>query len=297
MFERDIRVGLTLMFAPLYAGPIAAGWSAAPPTTLAIFAAVFFLIQLRFGRAKAQTVPAQISALGFLALVQICIVAITYGVGMALTLLTGPLPLPLWFPLALTGCSAAFGALRYRKAQDDAAMIDLIDRTINTLETGAPFDPDMPLDDAENNAAANTALSALYALPDTATAADIDPIVQRLAAHRDHAGYWDLLAKINTGYRNVDFALLRFLASAKMRAELIPEKSLGPALEQILEGDDPAVLSELVMLIETLLSEGAQASALPSPQTLIQMAKQFPALTPLIARVQKEHDIWQPQDR
>lgn len=121
MFERYSRSGLALMFAPLYAGPLAAGWSHAPLLTLAILAAVFFLIQLRFGRAPAKTLPAQIIALIFLALVQICVVAMTYGVGMGLALLTGPLPLPLWFPLALTGCSAAIGALRYRHAQDDAA--------------------------------------------------------------------------------------------------------------------------------------------------------------------------------
>lgn len=291
MFERYSRSGLALMFAPLYAGPVAAGWSTAPPSTLAIFAAVFFLMQLRLGRAKAQGIPAQIIALVFLALVQICVVAIAYGVGMALAMLTGPLPLPLWFPLALTGCSAAFGALRYRHAQDDAAMLDLIDRTINTLESGVPFD------DETNNTAADETLSALYALPGTATAADIDPIVQRLETHKDQAGYWDLLAEINEGYRNVDFAMLRFLASPKIRTELMPEEPLGFALEQVLQGTDPAVLSELAMLIETLLSEGAPASALPSPETLIEKAKQFPALIPLIARVQKEHDLWQSQDR
>jgi hypothetical protein len=140
MFERHSRSGLALMFAPLYAGPVAAGWSTAPPATLVVFASVFFLIQLSFGRTKTKNSTSQVVALVFLALVQIGITLLTFGVGSGLAMLTGPLPLPVWFPLALTGCSAAIGALRYRHAQDDAAMLDLIDRTINTLETGTPFD-------------------------------------------------------------------------------------------------------------------------------------------------------------
>ncbi|MFT5343372.1 MAG: hypothetical protein ACI9BH_002591, partial [Paracoccaceae bacterium] len=130
-------------------------------------------------------------------------------------------------PLALTGCSAAIGALRYRYAQDDAAMLELIERTVNTLETGAPF--------------------------------DVDP-------HR----YAGLLAKITKGLRD----------------DPTPQAHLGLALEQILESGDPVVLAELTALIETLLNQNAPADALPSSQTLITKAKQFPTLSPLITRVQ-----------
>jgi len=134
---RDSRPALALMTAPLYAGPIAAGWSASSIQTLPIFAAVFFLMQLQLGRAAPQPVKAQVPALILLALVQISVVSLAYGGGALLALLTGPLPLPLWFPLALIGCSAALGAVRFRRALDDAAMLDLIDRVEKTLSTGA----------------------------------------------------------------------------------------------------------------------------------------------------------------
>lgn len=175
-------------------------------------------------------------------------------------------------------------------------MLDLIDRTVNTRETGVSFDDDLAHDNIKQKRSVDEALNALYTLPETANVADIDQIVQRLEAISDHHGYFGLLAEINEGFRNVDLAMLRFLASPKMRNDLIPQQHLGFALDQILEGDDPAVLSELTMLVETLLSENAPASALPSPVSLINRAEQFPTLRPLIARVQKEHDTWQSQN-
>ena len=133
MSGRDRNFGLTLMFAPLYVGPVAAGWSAASPITLFIFFGVIYLIHLRTTQGKSHKVSDQIVSLVTLAIVHMSIIAAAFGIGMLLAMLTGPLTLPVWFPLALTGCSAAIGALRYRHAQDDAAMLDLID----TLENSA----------------------------------------------------------------------------------------------------------------------------------------------------------------
>lgn len=292
MFERYSRSGVILMAAPLYAGPVAAGWSAAPVVSLGIFAAVFFLMQLHFGQAKVQDITAQVLALILLALAQIIIVALAYGLGKILALLTLPLPLPIWFPLALTGCSAGFSALRFRHSQDDAAMLDLIDRTLVTLETSAPFDADTPPPTnaavaTALTAAVATALTALRALPDTAKAGDIDLIVQPLEQQTGHDAYSGLLAAIDNTCRAVDFAMLRYLASPRVRGDLIRTTPLGLAFEQILNSNDPTILNEAATLIATLLQENATAHALPTSEHLRIKAKQCAALAPLIAQVQQ----------
>ena len=50
MFARYSRSGLILMAAPLYAGPLVAGWSLLPWQTGAVLAGIFCLMQLLGGK-------------------------------------------------------------------------------------------------------------------------------------------------------------------------------------------------------------------------------------------------------
>lgn len=285
MFDRYSRTALALMAAPLYAGPVLAGWSAAPTLTILAFASLFFLMQMTLGRATADGVAAQVSALAFLALVQLVLVTIVFAAGMGIALITGTLPLPLWLPLGLSAIGAVVGVLRYRSTSDDAAMLDVLDHAITSIEIGLPVTGDKVLQDEWDQ----EALTALLALPDTTTVSTIDEIVQRLEQLSGTNAYPGLLAEIDEGNRNVDLAMLRYLASANIRGELLPLNDLGFALELILNSDEPAVLSELIMLIETLLSEGAPARSLPATEILSQKAKQFPDLQSLVTRVHQRH--------
>lgn len=295
MFARYSRSGLALMGVPLYAGPLLAGWSAAPWPVPAAMAALFFLMQLARG---IEIGRGGVAPLLVLAAVQIAVVGAVYGLGRLLAPGTGTLALPVWLPLSLTLFGTAVGVLRYRRTPRDDQMLDFLDQAIEAIERGTP--PDFavgdgdaePLRDTEAETAAQAALEALWGLPDGAGIAAVDPIVQRLEAQADHRAFVHLLAQVDDGSHAVDLAMLRYLASARIRSELAGAPDLGFALSLLLNSDDPVILAELAALIATLLDENAPASALPDHRTMARRGRQFPVLAPLAAQVEEAHRKW-----
>lgn len=286
MFARYSRSGVALMGLPLHAGPLLAGWSMASPAMIAALAALFFLMQLLAGKSAGRGAMPDALFLVLLAVVQVAVVAAVYGVGALLALVTGALPVPVWAPLALTAAGAALGALRYRQTPQDAGMSDVLDQAIAGIETGAAPDFDDEPDPVQ------AALEALWDLPGDAPVGDIDPIVRRLEQDSGAGGFHGLLAEVGEGSRAVDLAMLRYLASPPVRADLIATRELGFALVLLVESDEPAVVAELAMLTATLLDEGAPASELPPPEPLAAWADANPDLAPLVAPVQEAYRKW-----
>lgn len=295
MFARYGRSGLALMGLPLYSGPLLAGWSAAPWPVPAAMAALFFLMQLVRGIDTGRSGVASVLAL---AAVQIAVVGATYGLGSLLALGTGTLALPIWLPLVLTLFGAVIGVLRYRRNPKEEQMWEVLDQAIDAVERGTPLDfgdDDFHAEsrpDPEAEAAAQTALKALWALPDDAPLSRIDPIMQQLELQVGYRAYPSVLAEVDEGFRSVDLGMLRYLASPRVRAELVNTAELGFAVSLLLNSEDAGVQTELAALIATLLDEDAPVSELPDPEALAETARRFPVLAPLVAPVEEEYRKW-----
>lgn len=291
MSPKYSRGALLLMAAPLYAGPLLAGWMVAPWILPGALAALFFLAQVMAGRAStrgAMPLPLYLLAL---ALTQILVVMAVYAGGVGLAAMTGPLDLPIWLPLVLTGLGAAILILRYPHDPQQDEVIGLLDQALESIETKTPYDssPDEESgdeEDAEVQAAAQKAVAALWALPPDAPDTALDDIVQRLEDQVGHHAFPALLAEIGEGFPMIDRAMLRYLLAPAVRHRLVAEGADLPfAFELLLQSGDAQVHADLVTLVQLLLDEQAPPAALPPLEPLRQRAESFPALAPLVLPV------------
>ncbi|MGD9865911.1 MAG: hypothetical protein AB7S99_22150 [Pseudodonghicola sp.] len=279
-----------LMAAPLYAGPLLAGWMGAPWIVPGALAALFFLAQVMAGRAAGRGARPLPLYLLVLALTQIVLVLAVYAAGAGLAVLTGPLALPIWLPLVLTGFGAALLILRHPHELQQDETLDLLGQALETMENGNGFDaePEAEEEDAEVLAAAQEAVSALWALPADAPELALDDIVRRLETRCGHRAFPALLAQIGEGYPTVDRAMLRYLRSPAVRHRLIADKADLPfAFELLLDSGEAGVQADLAALVETLLAESAPPAALPPVDLLRVRAESFPVLAPLVAPVER----------
>ena len=290
MAPRRSRAGLLLMAAPLYGGPLLAGWMRAPCLMPATLAAMFFLAQLFSGRSAARAGMPLVLYLAVLALTQALVVLAIYAAGAGLSTLTGVLPLPLWLPLALTALGASLYALRtpHEPRQDET--ITLLDQALAEIGDGASFDDDEAdsTADPDVRAAVQQAVKALWALPPDAEPAELDQQIDRLERQVGHRAVADLTGAIHQGFPQVDRAFLRYLARPALRHHLIAERiDLRPAFALLLNSDDPGVQDDLVALVQALLEQDAPVSTLPPPEALRARAEEVAALAPLVAPVDR----------
>lgn len=291
MFGKYSRSGLALMGVPLYAGPVLAGWSAAPLWVFVLLVALFFAMQMLRNISYRQAALPPVAQVFVLLAAQVVAVGAAWGVGVLGALALGALAAPAWLPLTLSSVGAVVGALRYRRTPEDDEMDAVMDDALRALETGVPPDwddegddpPPGAADDPAIRAAVQEALETLWALPEDVRVHDIDPIVQRLEDRADHHGFAGLLAELNEGFRAVDLAMLRYLASPRVRRAIMQAEELDFALSLLLESEDEAVLGELAALTMTLIEEGAAPDDLPPLTALKDKAADFPILEDLIA--------------
>ncbi|GHG85996.1 hypothetical protein [Pseudodonghicola xiamenensis] len=277
-----------LMAVPLYAGPLLAGWSDAPAGVAAVLIALTFLARIMAGRLPPRPETPLPLTLMALLLNQSFLVLALYAAGLALTWLGGPLALPLWLPLALTGLGAALLILRHPADPDPHETVDLLEEALEDIDPPAPFEEREQTNapDPEVVEATGRAIAALWALPADARAESCDDIVQELEDRTGPRAFPILLEEIGEGDPAVDRAMIRYLLRPPIRQWLVAEGAdLRFAFDLLLQSGDPAIESDLVQLIKTLLDEGAPVSALPTPETLRHRAETLPALIPLIARV------------
>jgi hypothetical protein len=286
------RGAIALMAAPLYAGPVLAGWSEAPWGVAAVLAILFFLARIMAGGLAGRKEMRLTLALLALALSQILVVLALYAAGLGLAWIGGMLALPLWLPLALTGLGAALLILRHPHDPGQDETIDLLDEALETIEPSAPFEiGEDQLPEPDVAEATARAIAALWALPAGAPEARLDEIVQRLEDQTGPRAFPLLLTAIGEGDPAVERAMVRYLLRPPIRHRLVADGADLPfAFDLLLQSGDPEVQADLRDLIGALLDEDAPIAALPTPEALRQQADSQPALIPLLARVTQLHE-------
>ncbi|MBV7377740.1 hypothetical protein [Maritimibacter dapengensis] len=274
------RAGMALVFVPLYGGPVLAGMSAHPLATIPVFAVLFLAFMASTQRPNLAS-GAGWAGLAMIAAIQLLLAGLAYGAG-ALAALAFPLSLPMWLPLAVTGAAAGFGAWRYsRKAEMDV----FIDSTIEKLrafelESGHDLPAFHPTPVQHVRAAVDEALAALTALPETAGVGEIDPIVQALETKAGLAAFdplYDAAGDTDGRHdRRVDLALLRFVASPRMRRMLVAQGEGGLASMLLLNAPDPTVRGEARARLVDLMDDNAPITQLPDPVWLTDLETRHP---------------------
>lgn len=288
MPPRQSRVGLILMAAPLYGGPLLAGWMRAPWLTPAVLAAMFFMAHVFSGRSAARGERPLALYLLVLALTQALLVLTVYAAGAGLSALVGVLRLPLWMPLAVTMLGAALYGLLYPYDPKQGETISLLDQALHSIDngTGAEAEAAGETEDTELRDAVQQAIAALWALPPDAPAEALDAVIDELEDQVGHRALPDLIDRVDSGFPQLDRAFLRYLARPALRRRLIAgQADPQPAFALLLMSDEPDVRAELVTLVRALLEAGAPAAALPPADLLRARAEDVPEFAPLVAPV------------
>lgn len=275
MITRYGRTGFALFGAALLGGPFLAGLARHGWAVLPVFAALF-LLHVSAARRPDLATAAGWAALAMLAAVQVGLVGLTWGLGIALGGIAGPpLVLPVWGPILLSVFAAGFGAWAWR----DAAEMDvMLDSAIAALERSGSAGLDWPEPDPGVRAALDDALEELRSLAGW-TAAVIDPIVARLE-QRTGAAAFDAFYDVagQEGPDNepvVDFALLRYLARPEVMARLIDRGEAGLAPQLLIDAPEVTVRAEARARLADLLDAGAPADQLPDAERLAILADRF----------------------
>lgn len=278
MISRFGRAWTLLFAAALYGGPVLAGLAGHGWNVLPVFAALF-LVYVVATRKPDLSTPAGWAGLAIMAAVQIGLVALTWGAGLALSGVVAPIALPLWAPLAITGLAAGFGAWAWRDAAEMNVMLDSAIREIEAMRFSAPAgDPWQSAPPAAQDAFERF-LESLDHL-DGLTPDAIDPLVQRLEAEAGpHA--FDLLydesgAGGDTNDPTIDFALLRYVAIPAVLRHLIDRGEAGLAPTLMLSAADATVRHEARARVADLIAAGAPAEQLPDPAWLESLAADYP---------------------
>jgi hypothetical protein len=131
-FEKYSTSGILLYAIPLYAAPILAGASSASWASVAVFATLFTAQILKTRPLPDKTWPLIATVLFTLALHGVLASGL-FALGRGLSLLTGPLPLPIWFTLAMGAAASALGIWRYRWTPEQAELDAILDETLSAI--------------------------------------------------------------------------------------------------------------------------------------------------------------------
>lgn len=276
MIHRYSRIGLALPFAALYGGVLMAGLAAHPLRVLPVFAALF-LIHITATRKPDLSTGAGWAGLAIMAVVQVGLVALFYGLGFLATQVTGVVVLPIWLPVALAAAAAFYGAWAFR---DTAEMDVMLDATLEALDA---MGAEMPLDpwaepDPAIRAALDRTLDALRAIA-AIDIGRIDPIVQRLEEDVRASvfdAFYDAAGEETEAGAVIDFALLRYVASPAVQAELTERGEAGLAPNLLLNAEHPAVRAEARARVVDLVDADAPFDQLPGGVWLAELDADYP---------------------
>jgi len=288
-FEKYSYSGMALMLGPLYAGPVLAGWIAAPLWLCALLVLVFFAMQWLRGKLNhpALSVAAMI-AIGLV--VQSLLVGVGYGLGTLLAFLSGTLALPLWSPLLLSGMGGAIGVWRYDDPREEE-MFQQLDKALASIEAATPLHgdtgdkPPHPSETPEVHAAAREAQEALWALAEEAGLDQIDPVISRLHALTQDRAYRHMVFDADGAPTRVVMALLRYIGMPGVLKELETAGELDDLHPVVLLQTDREVLDEYAYILETLLRMDAGVWNLPHPDMLSPRVAFCPTLADVAPRV------------
>lgn len=280
MINRYGRAGLVLFAAALYGGPVLAGLAGHGARTLPVFAALF-LLYLAVARKPDLSTGTGRAGLVLMAAVQVVLVGLAWGIGLGAAQFLGPVMLPLWAPLAITGVAAGVGAWAWRDAAEMDVMLEHAIHEIEAMQAPciSPAAPPWP----EVSARAQTAYDrfrAELARVEAVSVSWIDPLVQRLEGEAGVEAF-ELLyddAGIEGDGTNpaLDFALLRFVAAPPVQYALIERGEGGFAPSLLLNASDASVRAEARARVIDLIDAGAPQEQLPDRTWLAELDAEFP---------------------
>ncbi len=132
-----------MVFVPLYAGPFVAGLARADWPFVFVFGFIFAAFMARTRRSHRNS----LLKLTLLYLTNVAVVAIVFGLGVAVSAVTGPIGVSPKIAVVICLSSAVFGAWRYRHSDEFDSFLD---EAIATIETADLPDGDvLPQPDAE----------------------------------------------------------------------------------------------------------------------------------------------------
>ncbi|TYB82179.1 hypothetical protein [Maritimibacter fusiformis] len=279
MIGRYSRTGLALLSAALYGGVLLAGIATHPLRVLPVFAALF-LLHVAATRKPDLATGAGWAGLAFMAAVQVVLVALCYGLGLLVARVVGVVALPIWLPLAITGAAAFYGAWAFRDAAEMEVFLDsaLKDIAVMGADQPAPEADPWPDPDPKAAAALDRALEALYAV-ERIDVGLVDPIVQRLEAEVKATAFdpfYDAAGGVGEAGAVIDFALLRYVASPAIQAELITRGEAGLTPTLLLNAPHPSVRFEARARVIDLVDAQAPRDQLPDPVWLDELEATFP---------------------
>lgn len=280
MVSRYGRAGLVLFAVALYGGPFLAGLARHGVAALPVLAALFLLYAAAIRKPDLST-GAGWAGLAIMAAVQVTLVAIAWGAGLALAGPFGVLILPLWAPIAITALAAAFGTWAWRDAAQMDVMLESAIRALEIGESGAGPAPgfDWPDPDPAVRAALDESFETLRGL-DKLNAALIDPVVSRLENATGAAAFdafYDMAGQ--DGDDNdpvIDYALLRYVAAPGVLTALIDRGEGGLAPQLLIGAPHPEVRAEARARVADLLDAGAPLDQLPDTDRLTLLSHRYP---------------------
>jgi hypothetical protein len=274
------RSGLALFTVALYGGPVLAGIAGHNWSVLPVFAALL-LLHVSATRKPDLATPAGWAGLAIMAATQVALATLAWAGGLLFAALAGAIMLPLWSPILLTAIAAGMGAWAYRDAAEMDVMLDSAIRALEGLELphSEPGESGWPESPVEIRAALDTALERLRSHP-VLDIGVVDPIVQSLE-HATGAQAFDVFydtAGQDSGGNEpvVDFALLRYIASSSVLADLVDRGEGGLAPLLLLDAPDERVRAEARARLADLVDAGAPDDQLPDPDWLDGLEQRFP---------------------
>ncbi len=279
MISRYSRTGLLLLSGALYGGVVLAGLAGHPFRVLPVYAALF-LLYIAATRKPDMATGAGWAGLAILALVQVGLVALCYGIGMLAAQVVGIVALPVWLPLAITAAAAGYGAWAFRDAAEMEVFLDsaLKELAVMGADQPAPGADPWPDPDPKATAALDRALEALRAV-ERINVGPVDPIVQRLEAEVKATAFdpfYDAAGGDGEAGSVIDFALLRYVASPAIQNELITRGEAGLAPTLLLNAPHPSVRNEARARVMDLVDAQAPRNQLPDPDWLAELDATFP---------------------
>lgn len=260
-----------LAYAPLFAGPVLAGWSRQPSGIAWIFA-LLFLLSMTWLRRPDLSRGEGWAQFAVLAVVQVALAHALTGFGRLLGAVVAFPDLPPWGPLGLSGAAALFAMTRYRHADAMDRMLDEAVATLEGMEAGA-----------ERPAPVRRFLDALAALP-ARTVGFVDPVVQALEQEMGPEAIPALLPEMGREGL-VDFAVMRLLASGYMRHDPDHAVGLSHLLESGLTSPDKGARGEAAMTVMAMLDHAEDLAGWPDPALVRRLAEDDPSLGPLVRQM------------
>jgi hypothetical protein len=279
VIHRYGHIGLVLFGAALYGGPVLAGMAGHGGQTLPVFVALF-LLYMAVARKPDLSTGVGWAALSIMVVAQTAIVGLAWGGGLAAAYLLGPVTLPLWAPLAITGLAAGIGAWAWRDAAEMNVMLDHAIREIEAMQapasTSAPAWPEVSPEASAAYDRFRTALS----LVDRGSVSSIDALVHQLHTEAGIEAF-DLLCDDvggadESGDARLDFAALRFIASPAVMHALIARGEGGILPAILLNAPDARTRHEARNRVLDLVEAGAPPEQLPDQTSLAELDVEFP---------------------